>query len=155
MLNFSNKNPIVRQMPSYVAPCTNCTGTTSTPYTPAVQPIAQMPTGIPTGPAYSSPMPVQQTPSTPIAQVPITQSPITSDGIVPETVLNTAYTQGYLRTQIGKRVKVEFLIGTNMFVDREGTLMDVGASYIIIQEAETDDLLLCDMYSIKFVKFYY
>lgn len=150
MLNFSNKNPIVRQMPSYVAPCTNCTGTASTPYTPAVQPIAQMPTGIPTGPAYSTPMPVQQTVSPPIPQ-----APITSDGIVPETVLNTAYTQGYLRTQIGKRVKVEFLIGTNMFVDREGTLMDVGASYIIIQEAETDDLLLCDMYSIKFVKFYY
>lgn len=70
-------------------------------------------------------------------------------------VMDTEYTQGYLRTQIGKRVKVEFLIGTNMLVDREGTLVDVGISYIIINEVETDDLLLCDIYSIKFVRFYF
>ncbi|AEV70633.1 hypothetical protein [Acetivibrio clariflavus] len=150
MLNFSNKNSFFRQMDGYTSPCLNCTGTASTPYTPSVQSVAQMPTGIPTGPAYSTPMPVQQTPSTAVPQV-----PITSDGVIPETVLNTSYTQGYLRTQIGRKVKVEFLIGTNIFVDREGTLIDVGASYIILREAETDDLILCDMYSIKFVKFYY
>lgn len=149
MPNFSNKNFMVPHMNSYLTPCTNCTGTASSPYTPAVQPT-QMPTGVPTGPVYSSPVPIQQSTTTPAPQV-----PITSDGIIPETLLNTAFTQGYLRTQIGRKVKVEFLIGTNMFVDREGTLMDVGASYIIIQESETDDLLLCDMYSIKFVKFYY
>jgi len=65
------------------------------------------------------------------------------------------YTPAYLRTQIGRYVKIEFLIGTNMLVDREGTLVAVGASYVILQEAETDDLLLCDIYSIKFVKIYY
>lgn len=70
-------------------------------------------------------------------------------------VMDTQYTQGYLRTQIGKRVKIEFLIGTNMLVDREGTLVDVGISFVIINEVETDDLLLCDIYSIKFVRFYF
>lgn len=70
------------------------------------------------------------------------------------TVANIGYTQGYLKSQIGSKVKVEFLIGTNMLVDREGTLVDVGISYIIIIETETDDLLLCDIYSIKFVRFY-
>lgn len=65
------------------------------------------------------------------------------------------YVPGYLKTQIGKKVKVEFLIGTNMLVDREGTLVAVGASFIIINEVETDDLLLCDLYSIKFVRFYF
>jgi len=63
--------------------------------------------------------------------------------------------QGYLKQHIGARVKVEFLIGTNMLVDREGTLVDVGTSYIIIREVDTDDLLLADLYSIKFVRFYY
>lgn len=72
-----------------------------------------------------------------------------------DPVMDTDYTQGYLRTQIGKRVKIEFLIGTNMLIDREGTLVDVGISYIIINEIETDDLLLCDIYSIKFVRFYF
>jgi hypothetical protein len=64
------------------------------------------------------------------------------------------YTQAYLRTKIGSKVKIEFLIGTNMLVDREGTLLDVGISYLIIRETETDDELLCDIYSIKFVRFY-
>lgn len=73
---------------------------------------------------------------------------------IPPVVMETQYTQGYLKTQIGSKVKVEFLIGTNMLVDREGTLVDVGISYIIIIETETDDLLLCDIYSIKFVRFY-
>jgi hypothetical protein len=65
------------------------------------------------------------------------------------------YTQGYLKTQIGRYVKIEFLIGTNMLIDREGTLIDVGISYVIIREPETDDLVLCDIYSIKFVRIYY
>ena len=71
------------------------------------------------------------------------------------TLNDVMYTPGFLRTQIGRKVKVEFLIGTNMILDREGTLVSVGTSYIIIQETETDDYLLCDMYSIKFVKFFY
>lgn len=81
--------------------------------------------------------------------------PLPTTDISQDPVMDTEYTQGYLRTQIGKRVKVEFLIGTNMLVDREGTLVDVGISYIIINEVETDDLLLCDIYSIKFVRFYF
>jgi hypothetical protein len=64
------------------------------------------------------------------------------------------YTQAYLRTKIGSKVKIEFLIGTNMLVDREGVLLDVGISYLIIRETETDDELLCDIYSVKFVRFY-
>lgn len=73
---------------------------------------------------------------------------------IPPLVMDTEYTQGYLKTQIGSKIKVEFLIGTNMLVDREGILVDVGVSYIIIIETETDDYLLCDIYSIKFVRFY-
>lgn len=65
------------------------------------------------------------------------------------------YTQGFLAKNVGRYVKVEFLIGTSILVDREGILKEVGISYIVLQEPETDDLLLCDIYSIKFVTFYY
>lgn len=89
-------------------------------------------------------------------QVPMTgAAPVDFDMLPTTPVLDIEFTQGYLKTQIGKRVKIEFLIGTNMLVDREGTLTDVGISYIIIQEVDTDDLLLCDIYSIKFVRFYF
>lgn len=64
------------------------------------------------------------------------------------------YTQGYLKTQIGKRVRIEFLIGTNSLQDRTGTIQEVGISYIIISQEETNTRLLCDIYSIKFVTFY-
>jgi len=73
----------------------------------------------------------------------------------PPTLTDIGYTPAYLRTQIGRHVKIEFILGTNMLVDREGTLVDVGINYVIIREVESDDLLLCDMYSIKFVRFYY
>ena len=83
-------------------------------------------------------------------------SPFLMAGVQPpETpVFNTDFTQGYLATQIGSKVRVEFLIGTNSILDRRGTLMHVGISFIIIQEEDTDDMLLCDIYSIKFVTFY-
>jgi hypothetical protein len=68
---------------------------------------------------------------------------------------STDFTQGFLQTQIGRHVKVEFLLGTNMLIDREGDLVKVGTDYIIIQETETDDYLLCDIYSIRFIRFYY
>lgn len=87
--------------------------------------------------------------------LPTGTAPVDFDTLPTTPVMDIEFTQGYLKTQIGKRVKVEFLIGTNMLIDREGTLMDVGISYIIIQEVDTDDLLLCDIYSIKFVRFYY
>ena len=70
------------------------------------------------------------------------------------TELGTEYTQGYLKTIIGKRVKIFFLIGTNIIQDRDGILTDVGISYVIIRELETNYLILCDIYSIKFVTIY-
>lgn len=70
---------------------------------------------------------------------------------MPTTVESTLFTPGFLRTQIGRRVRVEFLIGTNNLTDRTGTLVEVGASYILIQPIDSDDLMMCDIYSIKFV----
>lgn len=64
---------------------------------------------------------------------------------------NKGYTQGYLRTLIGKLIRVEFLIGESSFQDRIGVLLQVGVDYIILREIETDDDLLCDSFSIKFV----
>lgn len=64
------------------------------------------------------------------------------------------YTQGYLKTKIGEYVKIEFLIGTNLFIDKEGILKDVGISYVVIEEAGTGNELMADIYSIKFVTFF-
>ncbi len=69
----------------------------------------------------------------------------------PEILTNPIYTPGFLRKQIGKLMRVEFLIGTNNLVDRIGILQDVGASYILLRSFESDSLIYCDIYSIKFI----
>lgn len=95
----------------------------------------------------------------PGAMVPTTQIPSAISAPpgeqAPQTVQDIQFTPGFLRTQIGRNVRVEFLIGTDSMTDRRGRLMAVGASYILLQEEDTDDILLCDIYSIKFVTFFY
>lgn len=48
-------------------------------------------------------------------------------------------------------MRIEFLIGTNNMVDRIGRLTEVGASYILLTSIESDSLIYCDIYSIKFI----
>ncbi len=93
-----------------------------------------------------SPMVPNQTQDIPMPNSNIQTPPPIQDDIL--------YNQGFLKTQIGKRVKIEFLIGTNMLIDREGTLVGVGISYILIDEVDTNDLIMADMYSIKFVRIF-
>ena len=69
----------------------------------------------------------------------------------PEILTNSIYTPAFLREQIGKLMRIEFLIGTNNLVDRIGILEDVGASYILLRSLESDSLVYCDIYSIKFI----
>ena len=69
----------------------------------------------------------------------------------PEVLTNNIYTPAFLREQIGKLVRVEFLIGTNNLTDRTGILEDVGVSYILLRSIDSGNLLYCDIYSIKFV----
>lgn len=69
----------------------------------------------------------------------------------PEVLTNNIYTPAFLREQIGKLVRVEFLVGTNNLTDRTGILEDVGVSYILLRAIDSGNLLYCDIYSIKFV----
>lgn len=79
----------------------------------------------------------------------VTQAEIDSNA--PETLQNMAYTPAFLKRHIGKLVRVEFLIGTNYLEDRTGILVEVGASYIVLRSIQDNNLLYCDIYSIKFV----
>ena len=76
---------------------------------------------------------------------------VVTDSNSPEVLTNNIYTPAFLREQIGKLVRVEFLIGTNNLTDRTGILEDVGASYILLRSIESGNLVFCDIYSIKFV----
>lgn len=105
-------------------------------------PTPHMPTGYPTGGTATPLVPsAGGYPAAPISEMP------------PSTVQSTMYIPGFLKSQIGRLVRVQFLMGTGTLVDRTGTLVGVGASYILLKLIESDDVMLCDMYSIKFVDF--
>lgn len=125
-------------------------------------------------PKIPAPLPQIQTP--PGQNVPMTgsnvgenmsqmQSGSTSDNpLTPLTSANQPapipgeslqYLNGFLRTQLGRTVTVEFLVGANTLVDRTGVLLAVGANYILINEIQSDDITACDFYNIKFIRFYY
>lgn len=124
--NSMQQYPISQTMPTYpLAPI----GTT-------------LPTGMPAGANLGPPPAIPD-----IANLPGEISPITTQNIL--------YVPGYLKSQIGRRIRVEFLIGTTGTTDRAGTLLGVGASYILIRLDDSDDVMLCDLYSIKFVTFFY
>ncbi|MGI6084327.1 MAG: hypothetical protein ACOYIF_02635 [Acetivibrionales bacterium] len=164
-------------MPYTVPPCPGCppgvtTGqgglpmnvaTGAPPLTPPYTDLlSQMPTGIPGGPALGTAPQMQQRfmQQAQPGMVPGTQPRDTTpifpwNQPMPVTTESLQYMNGFMRTQIGRRVTIEFLIGTNTLTDRTGTLLAVGANYILINEVETDDILLCDFFSMKFIKFYY
>lgn len=73
----------------------------------------------------------------------------------PITVQNIQYLNGFIRSQVGRRVHVEFLIGTSNIVEKDGYLVAVGANFILLNPLDTKDILACDFYNIKFMKFYY
>ena len=72
--------------------------------------------------------------------------------VTPESI---QYLNGFIRTQIGRRITVTFLVGSNMLEEKSGYLLGVGANYILINELDTNDLTACDFYNIKFIRFYY
>lgn len=76
---------------------------------------------------------------------------VKSDQDLPENMTNPIYTPAFLREQIGRFMRVECLIGTNVLTDRIGILEDVGESYILLRSFESDSLIYCDIYSIKFI----
>lgn len=68
---------------------------------------------------------------------------------------NLQYLNGFLRTQIGKYVRVEQLIGSSTLEDRYGYLIGVGINYILLQELGTGNISAVDYFNIKYVYVYF
>lgn len=79
--------------------------------------------------------------------------------VVPErsqmqaTVFDPGFLQWYLNRNIGKTVRVEYLVGTNILTDRVGVIEEVGVSYLVLRD-QAGTRILTDLYSIKFITFF-
>ena len=62
---------------------------------------------------------------------------------------------GFLSTQIGRYVRVEQLIGSNIVEDRYGFLVGIGTNFIILQEITTGNIMVLDLFTIRMTYIYY
>lgn len=65
------------------------------------------------------------------------------------------YMNGFLRTQIGRYMRVEQLIGSDSTEDRYGFLVGVGNNYLLLQDISSGSVAIVDLYSIKYVYMYF
>ena len=65
------------------------------------------------------------------------------------------YANGFYRTQIGRYVRLDQLLGSNTMTTQEGFLIGVGYNYLILQEGYTGNILVVDIYSVKNMYVYY
>ncbi len=62
--------------------------------------------------------------------------------------------QAILSQNIGEYVVVEFLIGTEQIIRKQGMLYFVGRSFVTLYDENVNNFIVCDIFSVKFVYFY-
>lgn len=62
--------------------------------------------------------------------------------------------QKILAENIGEYVLIEFLIGTERMMRKQGLLYSVGTSYVTLYDDSVQNYIVCDLFSIKFIYFY-
>ncbi|MGI6577889.1 MAG: hypothetical protein ACOX1Q_07680 [Eubacteriales bacterium] len=77
-------------------------------------------------------------PSIPVQQGP---PPATEEGFIP----------AFLRRNIGRYVRAEFILGTNQYTDRTGRIIEVGTNYFVLEDVNARTEIMCDLYAVKFV----
>ena len=80
-------------------------------------------------------------PSIPVQQGP---PPATEEGFIP----------AFLRRNIGRYVRAEFILGTSQYTDRTGRIIEVGTNYFVLEDVNAQTEIMCDLYSVKFVTIY-
>ena len=57
----------------------------------------------------------------------------------------------FLSTQTNKLATIEILVGNNT-IDKTGTILAVGEDYILLEENQTGNILVCPLKNIEFIK---
>lgn len=84
------------------------------------------------------------------------RAPMTPGGYDEEIAYDSIQTlNGFLRTQIGRYMRIEQLVGSNTIQDRYGFLVGVGSNYVLLQEITTGNIMMLDIFSIKLTYVYF
>lgn len=78
------------------------------------------------------------------------QTAVSKNSYIPDTLTNNVYLPAFLKNHIGKLVKIESLIG-NGLESRTGTLMQVGADFVVIKLKASCSSMVIEGRSIKYI----
>lgn len=62
---------------------------------------------------------------------------------------------GFMRTQIGRYMRLEQLMGSNNIEQRFGFLVGLGSNYVILQEITSGNIMVVDLFTIRLTYIYY
>ena len=77
-----------------------------------------------------------------------------SFGKIQSSVCSKIDTEAYLCQKIGSYLRVEFLFGENIHVEKTGVLKNVGKDFLVLTESGTDTEIVCSAKNIKFINIY-
>lgn len=96
-------------------------------------------------------------PSLPVDEVPMPGTGLNGGNVSLDGLLSEESYQGSLQQILsyntGKRVVVDFLVGSSNIVRKEGILYMVGLSYLVLFDDKTGIYTVCNLYSVEFVTF--
>lgn len=137
------------------------------PNTPHSMPMTTNQTVNQTGASRQTSHPANNAPAAAVAPIAASRSASSGNSTVssmpPVQTLNVStsprasdpsYLQGYLQNHIGKYVQVYFVIGTQQNAERDGILNEIGSNFFVLREVGSNRLIVCDLYSVKFVNVY-
>ena len=86
----------------------------------------------------------------------VPQTPMTTQNFQ-ETIDSTDVESylGFMRTQIGRYMRIEQLMGSNNVEQRFGFLVGLGTNYIILQEITSGNIMVIDLFTIRLTYIYY
>lgn len=106
-------------------------------------------------PAYGTAVPTAAAdPPAPADPEPEASEPAQDDTDIiqgPPPASEKGYVPYYLKSNIGKNVRAEFIIGSSQYTDRTGKLIEVGINYFVLDDVNSRTHVMCDLYSVKFV----
>ena len=76
------------------------------------------------------------------------RNPGTNGNVDPSSI------QEIISLSVGSYAVVEFLIGTQNIVRKEGVITAVGVSWLLLYDEDSGTSVVCDMYSVKFVTYF-
>ena len=70
---------------------------------------------------------------------------------IPSDANSVQLIHDYLKGIIGRFILVDFLIGTQSMIRKQGYLFSIGSNWILLYDDILKNFVMCDLYSIKFI----